>query len=249
MAPKHPNEYELLVLTLGLICMVLFFSVLGSTARAADLSTDPYDGEASASYVQPASEAEASDPAPDSGAPDASVSYEYDYYDDEEDVVVSRAHLEAVVTLLNDLSRQLALYAAEVPSGYQPTESDLAYRDDLLQTLSAISDNLTLLAAPLSEEPVEEVEEVEEVEAEETTEAETSAPAESSAPADASASAETDPADTSDMSADASASSSIEEDVIQEQDFYKLVLALLLVIAFLPFVGWVYKFISSFFPV
>lgn len=252
------KRYDRLYFILGFICGFLLAALVCFPAHAADLSTDPMDaGESSAPIeIQP----EEPEPEP---PPDDSVIYDdddvimsepdpvepdpyTDSYNESQDIVVNRQDLEDVIALLNDLSKQLSLYASDT-SGREPTEEDLTYRENLLLTLSGIHDSLIVLTEPPAEEPMEE--EPAEEPAEEQAEEDTSAPSDTSAPADASALAETDPADNDTAPADASADASMVDDSISEQDFYKLVLALLLVLVFVPFISWAYKFISSFFPV
>ena len=173
-----PRQNEIIAAILGMCFGILFAMLLMSPAYAADLSTDPADGSGSAppSFVEEVSDTDPVEPVSSGPDPDPEpdpedkpsddtpevvydpvpVETEPDTYSDSEDVVVNRADLEEVVALLNDLSAQLALYAADVPAGYEPTEQDLEYRESLLTTLSGIHDSLLVLTEPPAEEPLEE---------------------------------------------------------------------------------------------
>lgn len=179
----------------------------------------------------------------------APVEVEPDTYNESEDVVVNRAELESLISLVNDLSGQLALYAADIPAVYQPTEEDYAYRADLLETLSGIRESLQILSEPAPVEP-EMVEEETIPEEETASESVSDASADVSALADSSAPAETDPADTETDPADTSASGDISApSEISQQDFYKLVLGFLFLVCLWPVLTWIYRFLSSFIPV
>lgn len=265
MAPKK-NDFFALFFGICFGLLFLLF-VLAPPALASSLDADPFDASTSSpeyelqsgEFSEPPpedvsdaqSEAETDDfssvssdeSSSDASGPDVIVTpIESDpvpgVYNPSEDVVVDRADLQQVIDLLNDLSTQLVLYASEIPVGYEPTEEDLQYRANLLVTLADISDSLQALTASPEDEAQDDAPGDASV-----SEPDASAPAESPAPA------ETDPADNGTESLNASAESSLPVDTIAEQDFYKLVLALLLALVLLPVLGWVYKFISSFFPV
>lgn len=248
--------FETFILLMAALC--LFFC-----GFAADISTDPAD---SADFSAPAAQSVSMENSSESGnasssssvdsstsseelvsAYDGDVTVHYsedpDNYDESQDVVVNRADLQTLIDLLNDLSVQLGLYASEVPAGYQPTEDDLAYRSDLLDTLSGIHDSLIALTEP----PVEDSSVSEDSSA---TPTEVSAPSEvSSAPPMRSAPAETDPADSSGDESSPDGSTSGEVTTISEQDFYKLVLGMLFLVVLYPVITWIYRFLSSFIPV
>lgn len=247
------KEYTIKVAACFLAIVLLSILVLCSVCSAADLSTDPYDGSvenqsgADSSAAEGVSGPVASGDDSSASAGSAEMEIEPDYSVDESDVVVNRAQLQQCIDLLNDLSQQLALYAADVPAGYEPSEDDLAYRADLLLTLVDIRDSLLTLTEP---EPVEE-----ESLQEETIPEEESAPVEPSrSSGDVSEPVqepERDPADASDYpgEADSSASVSTEDNSISQQDFYKLVLGFLFLLCLWPVLTWVYRFLSSFIPV
>lgn len=244
---------------LVIICFGLFFFcfVLVPHVLASDLSADPADGSGSSPPATMWEQGENGQGSESVSAPSESDSSEPDVIlvdtvepeplpstvNPSQDVVVDREDLNHVIDLLNDLSYQLALYAADIPAGYEPTEKDLDYRDSLLLTLSDISTSLQALTASPDDEAQEENP------APASRNVDASVPAESSAPADESTPTDTDPADSPETASDTSGESSVIEDSISEQDFYKLVLALLLALVLLPVIGWFYRYISSFFPV
>ena len=217
---------------LVIICFGLFFFcfVLVPHVLASDLSTDPADGSGSSPPATMEEQGENGEGSESVSAPSESDSSEPDVIlvdtvepdpqpstvNPSQDVVVDREDLNHVIDLLNDLSSQLALYAANIPAGYEPTEMDLEYRDSLLLTLSDISISLQALTVPPEDEAQEEnpapasrnVDASAPAESEEMT---VQSSADSSAPADESTPTDTDPADNPETASDASGESSVIE--------------------------------------